>query len=116
MLLPAFHSSIGSIDSRCLENSCNKLPRSGLLFLQCQLSLELDWREVAERRVQAFLVVDPFQEHGDRVEGLGHVAIFVAQNSSYFSVFMNDSHAALSHGLPLRLMLISIPCAFSRSV
>jgi hypothetical protein len=29
---------------------------------------------------------------------------------------MNDSQAALSHGLPLRLMLISIPLAFKRSV
>ncbi len=66
MLLPAFHFSIGPIDSRCLENSCNKLPRSGLLFSRCQLSLELDRRQIAERRVQAFLVVDLFQERGDR--------------------------------------------------
>src|SRR3954462_14186423 len=35
--------------------------------------------------------------------------------SSYFSVFMNDSQAALSQGLPLRLMLIWMPCSFSRS-
>ena len=36
--------------------------------------------------------------------------------SSCFSVFMNDSQAALSHGLPLRDMLISMPLALSKSV
>jgi hypothetical protein len=44
MPLPVIHLSIGPIDSGCLENSCNKLPRSGLLILRCELRLELDRR------------------------------------------------------------------------
>jgi hypothetical protein len=42
MPLSDFHFSIGPIDSRCFENSCNRLPRSGLLLLSFPLSLELD--------------------------------------------------------------------------
>lgn len=36
-----------------LENSCDKLPRSGLRIDRCQLHLELGGRQIAERRVQA---------------------------------------------------------------
>ena len=36
--------------------------------------------------------------------------------SSYFRVFMNDSQAALTHGLPLRDMLKVMPFTLRRSV
>jgi|GEM_PF-4179031 len=36
------------------------------------------------------------------------------KTSSYFSVFINDSQAALSHGLPLRDMLTPIPLCLSQ--
>src|SRR6478752_2964095 len=62
------------------ENSCNKLPRSGRLTLDCQLSLELGWRPIAQCRVQTFLVVDLFQELRDRSSGIGQIAVFIAQN------------------------------------
>jgi hypothetical protein len=39
---PGASDSIGPIDSRCLENSCNTLPHSGLDTLSFQLNLELD--------------------------------------------------------------------------
>jgi hypothetical protein len=80
MPLPAIHFSIGPIDSRCLENSCNTLPRSSLHILRLQLSLELNWRQISKGRVQAFLVVDLFQELGDRGAGLDQITILVAQD------------------------------------
>ena len=94
------------------ENSYSKLSRSGILLI----CFEPGGRQVAESRVQPFLVVDLFQELADGGASMGQIAIFVASTSSYLSVFMNDSQAALSHGLPLRDMLISMPLALSRSV
>src|SRR5450432_185819 len=80
MPLPALPFNIGSIDfpmpSKTPAISC----RSGLQILCCQLSLELDRRQIAESRVQAFLVVDLFEKLGDRGESLSQIAIFVAQN------------------------------------
>ena len=55
-----------------------KLPRSGLQGLCCQLCFKLGGRHVAERGVQAFLVVDLFQELTDRGARLGQIAILVA--------------------------------------
>ncbi len=48
----------------------------------------------------------------------GQVAVFkVAQHLFVLQrFFINDSQAALSHGLPLRDMLISMPLALSKSV
>jgi hypothetical protein len=93
------------------------LPRSGFhVLLRRQVSLELRGRQIAERRVQAFLVVDLLEECADRSAGLCQIPVFVAVNLLIFKVFMNDSHAALSHGLAFRLMLILISFAFSRSV
>ena len=43
---PGFHLIIGPMDSQCLENSCNKLPRNGLLILRCEWCLEFDRRRV----------------------------------------------------------------------
>jgi hypothetical protein len=104
-----FH--IGSIDSRCLENSCNTLPRSGLHVLSVQLSLELDRRQISKGRVQAFLVVDLCRNSAIEARASARSRYSLRKTSSNLSVFMNDSQAALSYGLPLRLMLISIPCA-----
>ena len=55
-----------------------KRPRSGFHGLRRQLCLELDRRHIAERRVQAFLVVDFFQELADRSASFGQIPIFVA--------------------------------------
>src|SRR5260370_24064921 len=52
------------------ENSYRKLPRSGILVV---LRFELGRRQVAERRVQPFLVVDFLQELGDASTRLGQV-------------------------------------------
>jgi hypothetical protein len=55
------------------------MPRSGLLIgFSQQPALELGRRQVAERRVQAFLVVDLFEKRADAGVGLGQVAIFGA--------------------------------------
>src|SRR6185437_2111215 len=62
------------------ENSSRKLPRSGILFREDLVGLELGRRQVAERRVEAFLVVDLFEELADRSARLGQVAVFVAQD------------------------------------
>ena len=37
-------------------------------------------------------------------------------SAAAYVLFMNDSHAALSHGFPLRDMLMVMPCSFSKSV
>jgi hypothetical protein len=55
-----------------------KQPCSGLLTLHGQLCLELSRRQIAERRVQALLVVDLFAKHADRGAGLDQVTIFGA--------------------------------------
>ena len=60
------------------ENSYRKLPRSGLLVLRGEVGFELGRRQVAERRVKPFLVVDLFQKLADRRAGLGQIAVFVA--------------------------------------
>src|ERR1700757_3027436 len=62
------------------KNSCTRLPRSGLLILHRQLSLELGGRYIAESRVQALLVVDSFDEREDGGARFGQVAVLVAQN------------------------------------
>ena len=41
-----------------------------------QTALELPRGQVAERRVQAFLVVDLFEKHAEARPGVGEVAIF----------------------------------------
>ena len=55
------------------------MPRSGVLIgLSQQPALELSRRQVAECRVQAFLVVDLFEKRADAGVSLGQVAIFGA--------------------------------------
>ena len=85
-----------------LKNSYKKLPRSGILLISFEPGR---WR-VAQRRVQPFLIVDLFQKLADGRASVGQIAVFVAQHLFVFRVFMNDSQVALSHGLPLRDMLI----------
>ena len=55
--------------------------------LRPQLALELDRGQVAERRVQAFLVVDLLQEHANARLGLGQMAIFGAVDLFVFQSF-----------------------------
>ena len=62
------------------KNSRNKLPRSGLHILCHQLCLELGRRQIAQGRVQAFLVVDLFDEHVDRGPRIGQIAAFLMQH------------------------------------
>ena len=63
------------------ENSSRKLPRSGILVvLRGEVGFELRRQHVAERRVQALLVVDLLQEVMDRGARLGQVPVFVAMD------------------------------------
>ena len=55
------------------------MPRSGLLgILSQQPALELDRGEIAERGMQAFLVVDLVQKPADAGAGLRQIAVFAA--------------------------------------
>src|SRR5665213_143219 len=65
--------------SYALENSYRKQPRSGILVV----SFEAGRRHVAQRGMQAFFVVDLFEELADGRASVGQIAIFVAQ---YFFV------------------------------
>src|SRR5437868_8211252 len=100
-----------------LENSYRKPLRSGKLVSPGrEIGFEFSGRQIAERRVKPPLVIQFFEKLADRSFRFMQVPIFITQTSSYFSVFMNDSQVALSHGLPLRDMLIAIAFALSRSV
>lgn len=78
MPLPAFSSISDRKISHALKNSCDLLPRSGLHILARQLCLELDRRQIAQRRVQPLLVIDLLEELGDRGAGIGQIPILVA--------------------------------------
>ena len=71
---------------------------------------------IAQGRVQPLFVIDLFEESLDRTRASNRSRYSLRNTSSYFKVFMNDSQAALSHGFPLRDMLIAMPCCFSRPV
>ena len=79
-----------------------------------QIPLELGGRQIAERGVEPFLVVDLLEKLANGAAGLEQIAIFVTMD--LLILFMKDSQAALSQGLPLRDMLMSILFFFSRSV
>ena len=61
-------------------------------------------------------VIDLFDEPFDGARASTKSRYSLRNTSSYFSVFMNDSHAALSQGFPLRDMLMSMPRSFSKLV
>ena len=90
-------------------NLYRETPRSGILVLCGEIGFEFGRRHVAECGAKPLSVVDFLQEVANRQLGFVQIAVVAAENSSYLSVFINDSQAALSHGLPLRDMLMPIP-------
>ena len=106
------HSALGYMPPARFERNQKDAAARHLFDL-----FEPSGRHVAQRGMQAFFVVDLFPELADGRASVEPGLVIVAlSTSSSFSVFMNDSQAALSHGLPLRDMLISMPLALSRSV
>ena len=60
--------------------------------------------------MQSFLIVGVLQKFADTGARLREIAVFVAVDLLVFQCLDNDSQAALSYGLPLRLMLICASC------
>src|SRR3954452_24207419 len=63
---------------RCLKNSPRLPPRSGLLFLRGEVRLNLRRRQVAERGVKPFAVVDFLQKLVDRRFCVRQIPVFAA--------------------------------------
>jgi hypothetical protein len=86
------------------------------VVLRPEIPLKFGRWQVAESRVQALLVVDLLEKIVDGRARFTQVRYSLRWTFSYFIVFMNDSHTALSQGFPLRDMLIWIWWTFSNWV
>jgi hypothetical protein len=84
--------------------------------LRGKIGFKLRGRQITERGVKPFPVVDFLQKLADADCASARSRYSLRWTSSYFSVFINDSQAALSHGFALRDMLMAIPFSFSKSV
>src|SRR5262249_15969836 len=109
LLLPAFSSSnIGSIDFLCLgkltEKAAAQRPPSFVLTVVPRT------RRAARSPVPSAVVSGyrPFRNSPMEARASARSRYSLRYTSSYFSVFTNDSQAALSQGLPLRDMLMRI--------
>src|SRR5215831_17194178 len=80
------------------ENSQRRLLRSSLRW-SCQFCLELSWRQIAQRRVQAFLVIDLFQKQADGSASFVKVPVFSAINF----LVLQSLHERLAGGVVVRI-------------
>jgi hypothetical protein len=65
------------------------------------LGFELDWGQIAERRVKALVIVDPLQELGDGGARIRQIAVLVAVDLFVFERL----HEGLAGGVVPRISL-----------
>src|SRR3982751_913063 len=83
-----------------LENSSEKLPRSGILILLGrEIAFKLSRRQITQRRVKAFAVVDLFEELVNGCASVAQMPVFVAMHLFVLQSF----HEGFARGVVPRI-------------